>query len=64
MLSPYSVKALPFLYEEGKALINSNAVYDIYEDKEGKKWIGTLRGGVNMVLDNVNQEKSTLADGF
>lgn len=29
--------------------INSNAVYDIYEDADGRKWIGALRGGVNIV---------------
>ena len=34
---------------EKKPLINSNAVYAIYEDKDERKWIGTLRGGVNIV---------------
>jgi signal transduction histidine kinase/CheY-like chemotaxis protein len=29
--------------------VNSNAVYSIYEDADGRKWIGTLRGGVNMI---------------
>jgi len=29
--------------------INSNAIYDICEDSEGRKWIGTLRGGVNII---------------
>ncbi|HLO39091.1 MAG TPA: two-component regulator propeller domain-containing protein, partial [Lacibacter sp.] len=49
LLPPFSAKANPFLSEDGKAVINSNAVYSIYEDTEGRKWIGTLRGGVNMV---------------
>jgi signal transduction histidine kinase/ligand-binding sensor domain-containing protein/DNA-binding response OmpR family regulator len=35
--------------ENGKSLVNSNAVYIIYEDVEGRKWIGTLRGGINII---------------
>lgn len=39
---------------DGKAIhnkqpLNSNSVYSIYEDREGRKWIGTLRGGVNII---------------
>jgi signal transduction histidine kinase/ligand-binding sensor domain-containing protein/DNA-binding NarL/FixJ family response regulator len=49
LLPSLATTAHPFLSEDGKALINSNAVYSIYEDTEGRKWIGTLRGGVNMV---------------
>lgn len=44
-----AVKATPYLSKQGNALVNSNAVYSIYEDKEGRRWFGTLRGGVNMV---------------
>lgn len=40
--------AVPFT-NYGGPVINSNAVYAIYEDKEGRKWIGTLRGGVNIL---------------
>lgn len=40
---------LPPSVENGKSLINSNAVYSVFEDKEGRKWIGTLRGGVNVI---------------
>jgi len=29
--------------------LSSNSVYSIYEDREGRKWIGTLRGGVNII---------------
>jgi signal transduction histidine kinase/ligand-binding sensor domain-containing protein/DNA-binding response OmpR family regulator len=39
----------PYVSANGASLINSNAVYSIYEDKEGRKWIGTLRGGVNII---------------
>jgi len=43
------MKARPFLSTEGKPMVNSSAVYSIIEDKEGRKWIGTLRGGINVV---------------
>jgi signal transduction histidine kinase/ligand-binding sensor domain-containing protein/DNA-binding response OmpR family regulator len=29
--------------------LSSNSVYSIYEDREGRKWIGTLRGGINII---------------
>jgi len=32
--------------------INSNSIYDIYIDAEGREWIGTLRGGVNILERN------------
>ena len=32
--------------EEG---IGSNAVYAIYDDREGRKWVGTLRDGINII---------------
>ena len=32
--------------EEG---IGSNAIYAVYDDREGRKWIGTLRGGINII---------------
>jgi signal transduction histidine kinase/ligand-binding sensor domain-containing protein/DNA-binding response OmpR family regulator len=32
--------------------INSNSIYDIYIDAEGRGWIGTLRGGVNILERN------------
>ena len=39
----------PYLSGNGTQGINSNAVYAVYEDKEGSKWIGTLRGGINLI---------------
>lgn len=42
-------KARPFLSAEGKPMVNSSAVYSICEDKQGRKWIGTLRGGINII---------------
>jgi len=35
-------------------VINSNAVYAINIDAEGRQWIGTLRGGVNILEMNPN----------
>ncbi|HLK27713.1 MAG TPA: two-component regulator propeller domain-containing protein [Puia sp.] len=43
-------KALP-LYLNGET-INSNSIYDVYIDAEGCAWIGTLRGGVNLLEKN------------
>lgn len=57
LLPSSSAKANPFVSSKGKALVNSNAVYSIYEDTEGRKWIGTLRGGVNMVESRSNPFK-------
>ena len=31
------------------ASINSNSIYDIYFDNHGRKWLGTLRGGINIL---------------
>lgn len=36
-------------YSSTEAVINSNAIYALYEDAEKRKWIGTLRGGVNIL---------------
>lgn len=46
-----NASAQPQPYKPGAegAGINSNAVYAVYEDADGGKWIGTLRGGVNVV---------------
>ena len=48
-LPPGANQAKPFVSSSGKPLVNSNAVYSIYEDADGRKWIGTLRGGINMI---------------
>ena len=29
--------------------IGSNAIYAVYDDREGRKWVGTLRGGINII---------------
>ncbi|OJW52899.1 MAG: hybrid sensor histidine kinase/response regulator [Sphingobacteriales bacterium 50-39] len=44
-----ATSASPMTGGNGKPLINSNSVYTIYEDTEGRKWVGTLRGGINII---------------
>ncbi|MFL5743597.1 MAG: two-component regulator propeller domain-containing protein [Niastella sp.] len=51
-LPPGAGKALP-LSLTGEA-INSNSIYNIFIDDEGRKWIGTLRGGVNILEKNLH----------
>ena len=41
--------AIPYVSSKNIPLINSNAVYAVYEDAEERKWIGTLRGGINII---------------
>lgn len=40
---------------EGVGLLTSDAIYSIYEDEMSRKWIGTLRGGINILGDKKNQ---------
>ncbi len=54
VLAPGNQKAIPFLAGDGKPLINSVAVYSICEDAGGRKWVGTLRGGINIVESRPN----------
>lgn len=46
---PSLVHPVAYTSSSGNPAVNSNAVYDIYEDNDGRKWMGTLRGGVNIV---------------
>ena len=48
-LTSGSDHAVPLLSSDGTPLVNSNAVYAIYEDADDRKWIGTLRGGINII---------------
>ncbi len=52
--------SLTSLNKSGNAIINSNAVYALYIDKEERKWIGTLRGGVNVIEPPVNLFKTVI----
>ncbi|MGV3766252.1 MAG: two-component regulator propeller domain-containing protein [Chitinophagaceae bacterium] len=37
-------------YGESKYMLNSESVFSVYEDREGRIWMGSLKGGLN-VLD-------------
>lgn len=49
MLSGNAGMATPVLKTNGSPLTNSNSIFMIYEDAESRKWIGTLRGGINII---------------
>ncbi len=49
-----SFKPVAYRYSNGASIVNSNVVYSIYEDAAGSKWIGTLRGGINVIQPGVN----------
>jgi signal transduction histidine kinase/ligand-binding sensor domain-containing protein/DNA-binding NarL/FixJ family response regulator len=53
-LPPGAASASLYLNSLGETVVNSNAVYSIYQDGKGRKWIGTLRGGVNMIEPTTN----------
>lgn len=44
----------PYLSRKGAPLVNSNAVYALYEDADERKWIATLRGGINVIQPRTN----------
>lgn len=44
--------AVAFHNSDQQTQINSNAVYAIYVDRDERKWIGTLRGGLNILAPN------------
>ncbi|MDQ0106962.1 signal transduction histidine kinase/ligand-binding sensor domain-containing protein/DNA-binding response OmpR family regulator [Chitinophaga terrae (ex Kim and Jung 2007)] len=54
--------------------LSSNAVYSLYEDRQGRKWVATLRGGINiiepkrnpftLVTPNNNSRLTGAADNF
>jgi signal transduction histidine kinase/ligand-binding sensor domain-containing protein/CheY-like chemotaxis protein len=49
-------KVKPFTVD-GKNVLTSNAVFSVYEDAEGRKWIGTLRGGIDVIESKQNPFK-------
>lgn len=44
--------------QENPGTLSSNAVYAIYEDELSKLWIGTLRGGIDVIDAKKNQFKT------
>ncbi|MFV0540918.1 MAG: two-component regulator propeller domain-containing protein [Aestuariibaculum sp.] len=41
--------ASPFYNNATDKLLKSQAVWGLYEDREGNKWFGTIRGGISML---------------
>ncbi len=62
LLTAGQSKAVPLnaVIDEKNPLINSNSVYAIYEDQQERKWIGTLRGGVNVIEPQINTFKAVV----
>lgn len=48
-IPPDSLSAQPFLGPDGRSPLNSNSIFAVYADQQNRKWIGTLRGGINMI---------------
>lgn len=49
ILHAHTGKVTSLQRNERQSLFSSSAVYDIYQDKEGRIWIGTLRGGIDII---------------
>ena len=47
-----------------KELLTSTAIFSIYEDRDGRKWIGTLRGGINIIQQEKNLFTTISRDPF
>jgi streptogramin lyase len=50
--------------DQYKKSLTSASVYAIYEDKESRKWIGTLRGGINIIDLQKNKFKTIAHDPY
>jgi ligand-binding sensor domain-containing protein len=40
---------------DNKELLTSKAIFSVYHDKDGRKWIATLRGGINVIEPGKNR---------
>lgn len=49
ILNSLTGKVSYMLPGNAKNTLNSGAIYTIYKDQEQRKWIGTLRGGINII---------------
>ncbi|MDB5147457.1 MAG: hybrid sensor histidine kinase/response regulator, partial [Mucilaginibacter sp.] len=50
--------------QENSGSLSSNAVYTIFEDELSKIWIGTLRGGIDMIDAKKKQFKAYAHDSY
>ncbi|OIR12901.1 sensor histidine kinase TodS [mine drainage metagenome] len=55
-----SKKLKPLLSADGKEILNSSSILNLFEDEEGRKWISTLRGGINVIEAKENPFKSVV----
>ncbi|RNL55746.1 hybrid sensor histidine kinase/response regulator transcription factor [Pedobacter jejuensis] len=47
-----------------KGLLSSNSVAQVYEDRESRKWIATLRGGINLIDQQSTQFRTIKNDAL
>lgn len=62
IMNPVTRKVAPFQGIAGETRLTSSAVFDIYQDKENRVWIGTLRGGINIIDAKKNRFKTIRHD--
>ncbi|HEX6430990.1 MAG TPA: two-component regulator propeller domain-containing protein, partial [Niastella sp.] len=49
---------------DNRDILTSKAIFSIYQDKDGRKWIGTLRGGINVIEPGKNRFGTIRRDPF
>ena len=54
ILKPGDAMAKVYQSDEQQSSINSTALYAIHIDEKDRKWIGTLRGGINILYPNTS----------
>lgn len=70
-----NVKEFFFIKKEStNNKLSSNSIYSMFQDKDKRIWLGTIRGGINLIEDqnklfqtvsvNKNAEKETLTSDF
>ena len=54
----------PLVRPDKKSLLTSNAIFSVYQDRDGRIWIGTLRGGINVIEPGKNRFGTIRHDPF
>lgn len=49
---------------DNRELLTSNAIFSVYQDRDGRQWIGTLRGGINVIEPGKNRFGTIRRDPF
>ncbi|MEI6948187.1 two-component regulator propeller domain-containing protein [Paraflavisolibacter sp. H34] len=60
-LPPGAPQAQPYLVAGTRNRLTSNSLTTVYLDRQGRKWIGTLRGGINIIEPRPNPFKSVFS---